>query len=172
MWGQDIIEFGAKGTTERFVAGPLPEAGQWVKLGSAGCEDGTAAGMKSAAMPSPSMAARCTLTSWASAGGWIPPPIPRYPSPPGGRRAAGKDTAGAPGDVNGWLKEGPDKPNARQELQQLRDYYLQNVCADTAAALRGGNRRSAEARRSAKPTMASHSSTFVFKDLAQPRTVL
>jgi hypothetical protein len=32
IWGKDIIQWGKAGTSERFLAGDLPAAGQWVKL--------------------------------------------------------------------------------------------------------------------------------------------
>ncbi|HEX2747417.1 MAG TPA: DUF1549 domain-containing protein, partial [Verrucomicrobiales bacterium] len=32
VWGEDIIEFGTKNTTERFKAGTLPPAGRWTRL--------------------------------------------------------------------------------------------------------------------------------------------
>src|SRR6185369_6043709 len=31
-WGQNLIEFGRDGSTERLNLGPLPEAGKWVRL--------------------------------------------------------------------------------------------------------------------------------------------
>ncbi|RYD37117.1 MAG: DUF1549 domain-containing protein, partial [Verrucomicrobiaceae bacterium] len=44
LWGADDIEFGQRGTTERFVAGPLPEVGKWVKLEVAADKIGLPAG--------------------------------------------------------------------------------------------------------------------------------
>ena len=31
-WGADLVTYGTNGTASRYNAGPLPAAGQWVKL--------------------------------------------------------------------------------------------------------------------------------------------
>ena len=46
IWGKDLIEWGKAGSTERFPAGGLPEAGKWVKLEFNAADVGLAPGAK------------------------------------------------------------------------------------------------------------------------------
>ncbi|MDB4472188.1 DUF1549 domain-containing protein, partial [Akkermansiaceae bacterium] len=46
VWGADIIDFGKKGTSQRFVAGPLPQRGKWIRLEVPGEKMGLKAGMQ------------------------------------------------------------------------------------------------------------------------------
>ena len=47
----------------------------------------------------------------------------------------GQDTPGVPPELNQLLKDGPEKVTNPDQVKRLRDYYLQNVCADTKAQL-------------------------------------
>ena len=59
---------------------------------------------------------------------------------------------------------------ARATSKQLRDYYLQNVCADTKTQLAAARRRSWRALRQQRDEFdAAIPSTFVFNDLPKPR---
>ena len=46
LWGEDVIEFGAKNTTERFKAGMLPPLGKWTKLEVDAAKMGLTKGVK------------------------------------------------------------------------------------------------------------------------------
>jgi hypothetical protein len=169
LWGEDTIEFGTKGTTERFVAGKLPAPGAWAKLEVDGASMGLAPGtnvvgyaftvhggtayfdkMGVTGRVDPASDPALSLTAWRSA-------------------QAGKDTMGVPADLNGWLKEGPEKERTPEELKRLRDYYVQHICAATREPFAPMVAELAAIQKERTDYDASFPSTFVWKDLPQPR---
>jgi cytochrome c553 len=168
-WGQDIIDFGAVGTTQRFGAGPLPETGKWVPLEVEASSIGLLPGMKISGIAftvhggtayfdrlgikgrlDPSTDSSRSFTAWR-------------------KSVAGKDLPEVPEALRGWLKEGPDKERSGGELQQLRGYYLQNICAGTVGELAAETGALKEANKELAAYLESIPSTFIFRDLEQPR---
>jgi hypothetical protein len=169
-WGENVIPWGKDGTGERFAAGKLPELGKWARLevpaekmnlkpGSKvtgfafTIHDGTVyfdkMGIKS--MVDPSKDPAQSFAAWRAS------------------MKGKKQMPGVPRNLQGWLRQGPEKPRKPEELAQLKRYYLRAVCtttkqhfSDDLAALSKitGERDSYE---------KSFPSTFVFKDLAKPR---
>jgi hypothetical protein len=82
---------------------------------------------------------------------------------------AGKDTPGAPGDLNGWLKEGPAAPRTPEELQRIRDFYVRQVCTTTRGPFTPLQDQLAAIAKERGDYDGTVPSTFVFNDLAQPR---
>lgn len=169
LWGQDIIEFGAKGTTERFVAGPLPEAGKWVKLEVPAEKMGLAAGAKVAGYAFTVHGGTCFFDKMGVAGSVDPVNDPASSFLAWRKAQKGKDTAGAPGDVNGWLKEGPEKERKPEEVQKMREFYVRTVCASTRSHFQAELAEQAAAKKERNDYDAAAPSTFVWKDLDKPR---
>ncbi len=169
VWGQDIIEFGAKNTTERHVAGSLPALGQWVKLEVDGNRMGLASGTALLGYAFTVHGGTAWFDNMGVTGRTDPASDPALSLAAWRKAQAGKDTAGAPGDLNGWLKEGPDKPRTPEELKRLRDFYLRTACAATRPAFAPLQASLAAAQKERTDYDATVPSTFVWKDMAQPR---
>ena len=169
VWGEDIIEFGAKNTTERFKAGMLPPLGKWTRLEVDAGKMGMAKGLKIAGYAFTVFGGTAYFDKMGVEGRVDPASDPSLSFTAWRADVKGKDTPGAPGDVNGWLKEGPDKPRQPAELQKLRDYYVQNVCAGTRAPFAEMMAELGEVKKERETLENSYPSTFVWKDLPQPR---
>lgn len=169
LWGQDIIEFGAKGTTERFVAGPLPEAGKWVKLEVPAEKMGLAAGAKVVGFAFTVHGGTCFFDKMGVEGRVDPASDPALSFLAWRKAQKGKDTPGAPGDVNAWLKEGPEKERKPEEVQKLRDFYVRTVCATTRSHFTAELAEQAAVKKERDEYDASVPSTFIWKDLDKPR---
>lgn len=169
LWGEDIIEFGTKGTTERFVAGPLPEAGKWVKLEVPAEKMGLTAGMNVTGYAFTVEGGTCFFDKMGVEGRVDPANDPALSFLAWRKAQKDKDTPGAPGDVNGWLKEGPEKERKPEELQKMREFFVQSVCATTRASFTAELAELAAAKKERDDYDASVPSTFIWKDLDQPR---
>lgn len=169
LWGEDLIEFGAKGTSERFVAGELPPPGEWVKLEVAGLEIGLEAGAQITGFAFTVHGGTAYFDQMGVTGRVDPASDPARSFAAWRAAQAGKDTPGAPADINQWLKEGPDHARAPGELRQLGHYYVQHVCAETRESFAGQHEELASIRSEREAFEAGVPSTFVFNDLPQPR---
>ncbi len=169
VWGQDIIEFGAKGTTERHVAGPLPAPGQWVKLEVPGTSMGLTAGTKITGYAFTVHGGTAYFDKLGVSGRTDPASDPSLSFTAWRAAQAGKDTPGLPGDLNGWLKEGPDKPRNPDELKRLRDFYIQQICSSTRPQFAELHGQRAAVEKDRADFDGGVPSTFVFKDMPQPR---
>ncbi len=169
LWGADVIDFGAKGTTERFVAGGLPAAGQWVKLEVPGASMGLVPGMKVVGFAFTVHGGTVYFDKMGVTGRVDPAGDPQQSFVAWRAAQAGKDTPGAPGDLNGWLKEGPDKPRSAEELKRLRDFYVQQVCTVTRGHFEVPRAELAAVVKERADYDGMVPSTFIFRDLPQPR---
>lgn len=169
VWGQDLIDFGTKGTTERFVAGNLPATGQWVRLEVPGASMGLTAGTKIVGFAFTVHGGTAFFDAMGVIGRSDPATDPLQSFTAWRAAQKGKDTAGAPADVNGWLKEGPETPRSPEELEKLRRYYIQFVCSTMRPHFAELSDRLATVEKERAAYDAAVPSTFVFHDLPQPR---
>ena len=170
VWGNpEIIPYGKANTTERFGVGPLPEVGKWARLEVEAADIGLKPGDKITGVAftlhggtayfdhmgvigraDPAVDFAQSFTAWQAA-------------------HTGKDTPGVPLEINKLLKSGPKKPRTPEQEKELRDYYLQYVCART----KGGFEILARDRDAVKAKRdnfdATIPATFIFRDLEQPR---
>ncbi len=137
MWGDDkaIPGWGKPNSGERFVAGALPNAGEWVTLevpvekldlkggdkliGLAFTLDGGTAYFDKLAFLSFSDDAHNPSKSLQA---WLAP-------------KEGKDTPGLPAEINKLLKKTPAEKRNPVQQKQLLDYYTANVCTATKSIL-------------------------------------
>ncbi|MFT5466850.1 MAG: hypothetical protein ACI8UO_001950 [Verrucomicrobiales bacterium] len=169
LWGEDVINFGKVGTTERHVAGALLKTGEWVRLEVGADKMGLPAGtnvlgyaftvqdgtvyfdkMGVSSLIDPANDPTQSFVAWRAA-------------------VAGKDTPGAPADLKAWLKQGPDKPRTPEELARLKAYYIRAACSTTKPQFAELVAATAAVDKESADYEATFHSTFVFKDLAKPR---
>lgn len=170
VWGdEDAISFGAKGTTERLHKGGLPETGQWVRLEATAAELGLSAGDKITGFAFTQFAGTVHWDHFGAAGRSDPAADPRRSFLAWRKERSGKDTEGVPADLNALLKQGPDAELESEPLERLRSYYLQNICLETAEQLSPQRNALTALEQQRSELDTSIPSTFIFKDLPQPR---
>lgn len=169
LWGDDIIEFGKKDTTERFKAGALPAPGKWERLEVDAAKMGLAQGTKVAGYAFTVHGGTAYFDKMGVTDRGDPAGDPALSLTAWRRAQTGKDMPGAPGDINGWLKEGPDKPRQPAELKKLRDYYVQNVCATSRPAFADMTAGLAAVKAERDAYDGTVPSTFIWNDLSKPR---
>jgi hypothetical protein len=170
VWGDyDSIDWGAKGTTQRVLIGPLPEAGKWMKLEFEAAKIGLNVGDAITGFALTQFGGTVYWDKVGIAGRSDPAADPRHSLLAWWKQAKGKDTPNVPGDLNAILKAGPpDKPNADQEAK-LRTYYVQNVCLDTQPQFAKPLAELTAIKAERDALDQTIPSTFIFKDLDAPR---
>lgn len=169
LWGEDIIPFGAAGTTERHAAGALPEAGKWARLEVAAEKMGLTPGTDITGYAFTVHDGIVYFDKMGVVGRSDPAGDPGQSFAAWRAAAAGKDTPGVPGELNAWLKEGPDQARTPEELARLRAYYLQAVCETTKTAFAELTAARDAVNRERDAYDAGIPSTFIWKDLDEPR---
>ena len=169
LWGEDIINFGKVGTTERHVAGALPKPGKWVRLEVPAEKMGLTAGAKILGYAFTVQDGTVYFDKMGVTGRTDPANDPSQSFLAWRKAAKGKNTPGVPGELNNWLKEGPEKARKPEELQRLRAHYFQSVCEST----KPGFSQLVAARDAVTKERdgydATVPSTFIWKDLEKPR---
>jgi hypothetical protein len=170
IWGEyDTIPWGQPNSTEKSNFGPLPEAGRWVRLEIPIAKIGLQPGDQIAGFALTQVGG---TVYWDKVGikGQINPAADPTRSLLAWRKLrVGQDTPGAPAHINKLLKTGPEKVTKPAELEQLRVYYLQNVCADTRPQLSGLSGEVTMARKQRQELDQQVPSTFVFSELPKSR---
>lgn len=166
VWGADIIDFGKKGTSQRFVAGPLPETGKWIRLEVPGEKMGLKAGMQIVGFAFTVHGGTAYFDHFGVLGSEDPTTDPKA-SFLAWRKA--KQVNGVPEPLRQWLQEGIEKERKPSELALLKDYYLARICGTLGKEF--------EAKRTELTKVESEQanyekglpSTFVYRDLPKPR---
>lgn len=170
VWGDyNAIEWGAANTTERVHMGELPATGQWVRLELAADKVGLAAGDNLKGFALTQYGGTVYWDSVGVAGTTDPATDPSKSFLAWWKAVTGKDTPGLPGDLNQIAKDGPEKKPTPEQEAKLKQYYLQEVCVDTKAQfapLMAERKRLQDERKKLDDSIPS---TFVFKDLPNPR---
>ncbi len=170
VWGDyDVIPWGAAGTTERVHQGKLPEAGKWVKLEVKAQDIGLAPGQKVTGFAFTQFGGTIYWDKAGFAGTSDPAADPTRSLLAWWTSQKGKDTPGAPGDINAIAKAGPDGKHTPEQAKKLRDYYLQTVCAETKPKLGALFGELTALRNQRQGVEQSIPGTFIFRDLPQPR---
>ncbi len=175
VWGDyDAIPWGAVNTAQRVHMGQLPAVGQWVKLEVPVEKIGLATGDELKGVALTQFGGTVFWDHVGISGTSDPARDPTQSFLAWWKQAAGKDIPGLPADLQPIAKAGPDvspdKTPAPELLARLRDYYVLEICSATKTKFAGliAQRKSLEDQRKALDD--SIPSTFVFKDLASPRT--
>jgi hypothetical protein len=169
-WGDpDAIPYGAKGTPEKLLLGPLPKAGEWVRLEVPAEKLGLKPGTKITGIAFTQFDGAAwwdkaglvtvndpTLDTTRSLAAWLK-----------SEKALG-DKATLPGDLKPILKKDSGK-RTEAEQQQLRDHFLAQVYAgagETLTALRSESRKLGEQRAALDKAIPG---TMISKELEKPR---
>jgi hypothetical protein len=170
VWGDyDAIEWGSKNAYEKVAMGPLPEAGQWVRLEFPAERVGLNAGDQLTGLAMTQFGGTVYWDNVGVAGRTDPAADPTRSLLAWRKTRAGKAVDGAPAEVNAVLKAGGDKEPAPEQLKKLRTYYLQNVCAETKPQLASINAEIEAVRKQRSEFENAVPATFVFNDMPTPR---
>ncbi len=170
VWGDaDATTWGEKGTASRQVGGPLPKAGEWVrvefdaeKLGLKPGEKVTGlaytqvggtvhwdkAGVKARVDP-----ANDPLTSFAA---WS-------------RQYEGREAKELPENVRKLFKDTKPTERTPEQAKVLRDHYVSRVCSETRATFEPLFASVAELRKRRDQFNDAIPQTFIWRDLDKPR---
>ena len=166
VWGADIIDFGKKGTSQRFVAGPLPQRGKWIRLEVPGEKMGLKAGMQIIGFAFTVHGGTAYFDRFGVLGSEDPTTDPKA-SFLAWRKA--KQVDGVPEPLSQWLREGVEKKRKPSELALLKDYYLARICGTLGKAFEGKRTELVKIKNEQGNFEKSLPSTFVYQDLSKPR---
>ncbi|MDA7625550.1 PSD1 and planctomycete cytochrome C domain-containing protein, partial [bacterium] len=166
VWGADIIDFGKKGTSQRFVAGPLPQRGKWIRLEVPGEKMGLKAGMQIIGFAFTVHGGTAYFDRFGVLGSEDPTTDPKA-SFLAWRKA--KQVDGVPEPLSQWLREGVEKKRKPFELALLKDYYLARICGSLGKAFEGKRTELVKIKNELGNFEKSLPSTFVYRDLSKPR---
>jgi hypothetical protein len=169
VWGQDIIEFGARGTPERFVAGPLPEAGRWVRLEVPAEKMAMPAGLEVTGYAFTVHGGTAWFDHMGATGSMDPVTDPGLSFAAWRRSMAGKDDPAAPAELRSVIGGGPDHAFDATVLASLQAYYLREVCRSTEPIFGEARTGLAAVRKERSDAETAQPSTFVYRDLDTPR---
>ena len=170
VWGDyDAIPWGAAQTTERVQIGSLPTCGEWVRLEVPAETVGLQAGDRLTGF---------ALTQFGGNVFWDKVGVLGTENPAQDttrsflawwRANSGKDVPGLAADLKAIAQDGPDANPADADRQRLQNYYLQTICLETQPQLAEplGVLNKLKAEREAYYNAIP--STFIFRDLPQPR---
>lgn len=166
VWGADIIDFGKKGTSQRFVAGPLPQRGKWIRLEVPGEKMGLKAGMQIIGFAFTVHGGTAYFDRFGVLGSEDPKTDPKA-SFLAWRKA--KQVDGVPEPLSQWLREGVEKKRKPSELALLKDYYLARICGTLGKAFERKRTELVKIKNEQGNFEKSLPSTFVYRDLSKPR---
>lgn len=169
IWGEDVIPWGKAGTGKRHRAGDLPKAGEWVRLEVAADKMNLNPGTPVLGYAFTVQDGTAYFDQLGVVGSSNPAEDPTRSYVAWRKLAAGKDTAGVPKDIAGWLKAGPNQERTPDELKRLKSYYLQSICVDTVPRFAEIVKATAAVANERKAYEGSIPSTFIWKDLPKPR---
>jgi hypothetical protein len=170
VWGDyEAIDWGQKGTTQRVHQGDLPETGKWVRLDVPADQLGLKPGDKVTGFAFTQFGGTVYWDQAGVSGRSDPAADPRHSFLAWWKQQTGKDTPGVPAELQAVLKDGPDKAPPAEQEKKLRDHYLLHVCLDTQPQLAAPLQALNALRQQREALQQSIPSTFVFRDLAQPR---
>jgi hypothetical protein len=171
VWGDPAaIDFGKTGTTERFHAGPLPTAGEWVRIAVPAEKVGLAAGAKltgfaltqcdghvrwdlvgALTRDDPTSDERRSLAAW-----WK-------------KRTGQAKLDDVPAPLQGLVREGPEKTTKPEDVARVRGHWLATVWHDRPAEVTAAVQTRDAAQKDRDALDGRIARTFVFNDLPQMR---
>lgn len=170
VWGDyDAIPWGAANTTEKVNLGPLPAADQWVRLEFDATQVGLQPGDQVTGFALTQFGGTVYWDSVGVSGNTDPAADPRQSLRAWWQQQLGKDVAGVTPELAAAIKAGPEQAVSSLVQQQLRNYYVQHVCRATTPLfepLKGELSALVKQREDLENGVPS---TFVFRDLEQPR---
>jgi len=170
VWGDvDAIDWGAKGTTQRAYGGPLPVAGEWVRLEFDAEKVGLKAGDKIQGVAYTQYGG---IVQWDEAGvtGKVDPA-----ADPGRSFAAwlkaqqGRDVGELPAELKKVVKDVAATNRTPAQVAGLREQYVARFCVETRSAFDPMRAELDQVRKRRNELEGQIPSTFVWKDMDKPR---
>ena len=169
VWGNyEIIDWGAKGTNERVAMGDLPAAGAWVRLEfpvtTVGLQPGDA-------VSGFALTQHGGTVYWDQVGvvGESNPATDPAQSFVAWWTQVQQDPGRLPNELREVAKQGPNAERNSADAQALKLHYLTQHCQTVAAELGPAKQAVAALEQQQRELEASLPSTFIFRDLDQPR---
>jgi hypothetical protein len=170
VWGDiDAIDWGAKGTGQRAHGGPLPEAGNWVRLEFDAAKVGLKPGDKITGI---AFTQQGGVVHWDEAGvaGQIDPANdPSRSFVAWLKQQQGRDVGELPPDLRKVLKEVAATNRTPAQVTALREQFIARVCSDTRETFQPVIAEMDRVRKRRNELESQIPSTFVWKDLDKPR---
>jgi hypothetical protein len=170
VWGDvDATDWGVKGKASRQHAGPLPRAGEWVRLEF----EAEAVGLKSG-QPVTGIAYTQNggLVHWDRAGitGRIDPARdPRTSFSAWLAQNQGKEPKEVPENLRKIFKDVSADQRTPDQTRLLREHYLARVCSETRPVLDPLNAAVADWRQKRDKFQEQIPQTFIWRDMDKPR---
>jgi hypothetical protein len=170
VWGDySAIEWGSRNAFEKIDMGPLPETGRWVRLEFPAERVGLNAGDQLTGLAVTQFGGTVYWDHVGVAGRSDPAADPSKSFSAWRKAVAASAQPGAPGPINELLKKGPEAALPPEQLNKLRGYYLQNVCADTKPQFASFVSDMDAVRKQREEFEKTIPATFVFSDMPTPR---
>ncbi|MFM7101187.1 MAG: DUF1549 domain-containing protein [Verrucomicrobiota bacterium] len=172
VWGDiDATDWGQKGSPGRHHAGPLPKAGEWVRLEVPAEKVGLKSGEKVTGLAYTQVGG---TVHWDLAGVVLhvdPANDPATSLAAWTRQHDGKDVPPLPENIRRIFKEVPAARRTPEQQALLREHYLARVCAAHRTTLEPLHREVEDLRRQRDQFNEAIPQTFVWRDLEKPRAV-
>ena len=169
FWGENLIEYGEDGTTERVSRGPLPTTGEWVRLEVPAADVGIAPGTTITGL---AFTQHGGTVRWDAAGirSWTPQPGKTYSAIASWIRDQEilGDKAQIPDPIKQLVAVDPDERTGEQS-KQLRDYFVEQVYAPARSTLAPLLARKAEVEEAKAALEDAIPTTLVWKEMAEPK---
>jgi hypothetical protein len=169
VWGDvNAISYGAVNTTERYSAGPLPKAGEWVKLEVPADKVGLKAGDRVTGFAFTQFAGLVYWDRLSVSGTSSPKANPGLSFKTWRQQNEGKDVAGAPAEIKQLLKIAADKATPAQSTT-LREYFLAAIYSTNQAHVLEMRASMAAMDKEISDLDTGAPSTFIMADLPNKR---
>ena len=170
VWGDyDVIPWGSPNTTQRVQIGPLPAAGEWVRLEVPAEKLDLKSGDLLTGFATTQFGGSVFWDKVGVIGVSDPATDPRRSFTAWWKQSTGKNTPGLAADLNEIAKKGPEKVDKPEDEKRLRVHYLQNICTDTKPQFATLTGELAKLRTDREALDKSIPATFIFKDMPTPR---
>lgn len=170
VWGEyEAIDWGKANSHERVHMGELPEAGKWVTLELPGEKVGLAGGDR---LNGFALTQHGGTVYWDKVGvnGIVDRAAdPKFSLAVWTQQLLEQDVAKAPEEIRSALQRLKEKTAAKEDIDAIRTYYLANICLDTTGSFAEIHKQLASNAAARKAADDAIPSTFIYRDLAQPR---
>ena len=170
VWGDvDAIEYGKKGTSEKMLMGPLPKAGEWVRLEINAAKLGLKAGTKISGLAYTQFGGTVYWDKTGVASEINPVTEPTESQLAWEKANQGKANKALPNEIETIFRSVPLKDRTTVHQKQLRDHYLEHVHSGTRAVFDPLHGELGPLRTKREEFDKSITATLIMKDLDQPR---
>ena len=170
VWGDaEATTWGEKGTPSRQVAGPLPKAGEWVRLEFEAAKLGLNPAEKITGVAYTEVGGTCYWDKSGVSARVDPANDPVTSFAAWTKQYEGKEPGELPEALRKIFKESTTTNRTPAQVLSLREHYLARVCAETRPIMDPLNSAVAELRKKRDQYNEAIPQTFTWRDLEKPR---